>query len=150
MNINKCNKQDIKKLLGGNFSKVKLLDITKGQNRISYIESYINCIYHKLAELSYRSYRKMLSQVQNNEKQANKIIKRYLIRNDTILELTRNILFKSVLSKSFIDSTWDGFLKKLIDYLEVEKDYNEKDCQLKIEEFQKDFSKRLIEYLLWN
>ena len=69
----------------------------------------------------------MLLQEQNDEKQANRIIDKYLIRNDIIIGLVGNVLIKSLLSKSYIDRIWDIFSKELIDYSEVEKDYNEND-----------------------
>ena len=75
----------------------------------------------------------MLLHEQNDEKQTNRIINKYLIRNDIIIDLVGNVLIKSLLSKSYIDRIWDIFSKELIDYSKVEKDYNENDWKLKIE-----------------
>ena len=69
----------------------------------------------------------MLLQEQNDEKQANRIIDKYLILNDIIIGLVGNVLIKSLLGKSYIDRIWDIFSKELIDYSEVEKDYKEND-----------------------
>ena len=81
----------------------------------------------------YGSFYEMLLQEQNDEKQTNMIIYKYLIRNGIIIDLVGNVLIKSLLSNSYIDRIWDIFSKELIDYSEVEKDYNENDWKLKIE-----------------
>ena len=80
-------------------------------------------------------------------KHTNRIINKYLIRNDIIIDIVGNVLIKTYWV-SQIDSIWNMFSKELINYSEVGKYYNKNDWKLKIEEFHKDFTQSPFNYLL--